>query len=686
MTKYFNVKFALKNLKNNKILVAPYIVATTTLITLFYILSSITTNEDISNLRGADALRKILSFGQVVTAIFILVFMFFTYSFILKKRTKEFGLYSVLGLKKKNIGKIILVETNFIAVITIVSGLLLGIIFDKLAYLSIIKLMDAEVKLGFSINTKAIIITCLLFLSIYLLLVVFSFVKVVRLKIINLLKDENKGEKEPKTSIVFVVVSLLAIGYAYKLSFSIIHPIKAVQTFFTSVILVIIGTYLLFTSVSILIFKILKNNKNYYYKTKNYIAISSLLFRIKRNAIGLANITILATMILVTLGATSALYFGKEDLVKSNMARDLVINIKSNSKQNSEQIKNEIDKIVLENKESKVEFIDYKHLALTGEKNSADNGINFTHPDYAQLSNVLTTIITTEEYYNKNNKKAINLSEDEILIKNARSPINLEKFYFGSIEYKVKGYLEKNIEAASWMQNVTDVNFIVVKNDSQIEKIQNEFRNMVKDKSSQSVERFLIPSDYYAFNLKDAKKNEKKIYNMLEELEENINTRNFELAENTEDTFTYLDSLSKKEEYKDVNSVTGSFLFIGIMISTIFLVTQIVIMYYKQISEAYEDKSKFSIMTKIGLKEKEIKSSINSQILLIFFSPLLVASIHTFAAYPFIEKILKLFQLSNTSIFMYAMISTFVIFSVIYGIIYKLSSNQYYKIIKEENL
>ncbi|MBU0279049.1 FtsX-like permease family protein [Gemella sp. zg-1178] len=677
MTKLFYGKLAFNNIKNNKSLTLPYILSSMFMVTLFYIITSLRNNENIAKLRGASATKQLLTFGQVIVAIFITVFLFYTYSFLIKKRTKEMGLYSVLGMTKNQIIRVISLETLYTGFISTFFGLTLGIILDKLAYLSFLKLLGEEVKLGFNFSIKAISIIILLFSIIYLLIILKAIIKIKRINIIGLLKDNQRAEKEPKGRIILSLIALGLIGYGYYSAVTIETPLKALSVFFYAVLAVIIGTYLLFTSFSIFTLKILKNNKNYYYKTKNFISISNLLFRIKRNALGLANICILSTMVLVTLGSTSSLYFGTKDLINTSYPRDIMVEISTNSKANKNQLTKEIEKIVAENKEIKKDQLDYTYMAIAGAKTK--EGIEFKEANYSDLSKALLTIYITLEDYNKTNNTNISLADDEILFEDPRNKEEKSTFRANTIDFKVKARADKTIQAAKALANVTDTYYIVVKDRQVLEKIKQEAINKLGEEYASR----LTYNNLYAFNIEN-KNNSEKLATALGQISKQVNRKEFKFVEDVGDNFQFIDIVNKETASKDIKGFVSSFYFIGIIISAIFIISQVVIMYYKQISEGYDDKDKFKIMQQVGLEEKEIKSSIKGQVLLIFFAPLLVAASHVIFVYPFIEKLLKLFSLTNTKIFLYAMGTTFIIFSVFYIIIYTVTSRTYYNIIKEK--
>lgn len=667
MNSSFYSKIAYKNLKTNGRMTFPFIISSIIVTALFYIMQSIA-SKDFNGFQGASAVKQVLSFGIVIMTIFIVIFMFYTYSFITKKRTKELGIYSVLGMTKGQIAKIIALEIIFISFMSTTIGLVLGVAFDKLAYLFLIKLMDGEINFGFDVSIKAIVITSITFGSIYVLILLSSIFKVYRLNIISLLKDASVGEKEPKSRWFLAIIGLILIGYGYYISITIDSPLKALTNFFYAVLSVIIGTYLIFIACSIFVLKILKNNKNYYYKTKHFISVSSMLYRMKRNAVGLANICILATMILVTMGSTTTLYVGKEQLSEKLFPRDIIIETlrpteEEHNKLNSE-FKKFLDEYNVETSDS-LSFLNYNMLV---DKKGNDEVKIKDDIEFSSLDTSANVNIVTLEEYNKNFKKNLTLKEDEILFKDNKQN-SRETFTINNNKFKVKEIIKADENIAKGESDVTDSYYVVVKDIDVINKI------YPKEKDT------AIVRSTYMFNVKQSDISGNDLNKKIGELVDKINNR--ELLINDEKTEVFVLYTSREEGVKVIKGLFANFLFIGIFISLVFLISQIVIMYYKQISEGYDDKRSFAIMQKVGLEDREIKQSIKSQILMVFFSPLVVALIHVIVSYPFIEKLLKLFELNNRELFLGTMLITFAIFVVFYGIVYVLTSRVYYKIIKE---
>ena len=668
---FFYSKFALNNLVKNKKFIIPYVLSAIFTIMSFYILSSLAFGDNLNKLpNGIDATKQVLSLGIIVIAIFSIIFLFYTYSFLVKRRVKEFGLYSVLGMTKKQIAKILVLETIFIAVTTIVLGIGLGIIFDKLMLLVLLKLFSAGVSFGFSITPIAIVFSVLLFGFIYFLLLVYTVIKIARLRIVALLKDENKGEKEPKSRWILAVIGLALIGYGYYTAQTVQNPIKALLVFFYAVVAVIIGTYLVFMAVSITVLKIMKNNKNFYYKPKNFISVSGLLYRMKRNAVGLANICILSTMVLVTMGSTSALYAGMEKSYNERFPRQLMIAGYNSTSEKLKEIENNAKLSAKEAGTEVEDMVSYNSLPMVGRL--VEDKFNFESNVGVDLSNVKMIVVLQLKDYNKFANKNKTLESNEILLHiDKKGDYNHNSISLNGSDYKIKEKLSEfpgTIGSAT--ANIMDTYYAVVKDEKEATKLATKLTEL----SSKELEKRGISigtgtptlQNYVAFNIKDTTKEAKVIEN-FKKLEKQSG----------------IEIEGKEQNKLTFRGVFASFLFIGVFISLIFVTSQVVIMYYKQISEGYEDKGNFEIMRKVGITDKQIKQSIRSQVLLIFFSPLIIATLHTIVAYPFIEKILRLFLITDSSIFLQALAVTIVVFAIFYLIVYAITSKIYYRIIKE---
>ena len=658
----FYSKFALNNLVKNKRFILPYILSTIFTIASFYILTSLSLGKNLDKLpQGISATKQVLGFGVIVIAIFSAIFLFYTYSFLIKRRVREFGLYSVLGMTKKQIARILILETIFIAVITLVFGLAFGLLFDKLMLLVLLKLFTAGVSFGFVITPIAVFLTILLFGGIFFLLLIYTVIKISRLKIVALLKEENNGEREPKARFILAILGLGLTGYGYYLAQTIQNPIKAITMFFVAVLAVIFGTYLIFMAVSITVLKLMKNNKTFYYKPKNFISVSGLLYRMKRNAVGLANICILSTMVLVTMGTTSALYAGSEDAYNTRFPRDIIINGYRSTEGKLAEIEKNVKKATQDAGVETKDLVSYNMLNVVGRLNGTE--INYESEFTGSFDKIKTIVVLELKDYNKVSKEQKTLNAGEtLLFIDKKGKYEANEIAVQGVNLKIKEKLTDFPGAlGTAAANIMDTYYVVVKDNADVKKIESALKKKLNISDGEG-EIF----NYVGFNISDKSKEAKVIENFKQlEKEGNINIE------------------GKAENETNFKGFYASFLFIGVFISMIFVVSQVVIMYYKQISEGYEDKGKFGIMRKVGLTDKQIKQSIRSQVLMIFFAPLAVATLHTVVAYPFIEKILKLFLATDNNVFLIALAVTIAVFAVFYLIVYLITSRIYYRIIKE---
>lgn len=658
----FYSKFALNNLVKNKRFILPYILSTIFTIASFYILTSLSLGKNLDKLpQGISATKQVLGFGVIVIAIFSAIFLFYTYSFLIKRRVREFGLYSVLGMTKKQIARILILETIFIAVITLVFGLAFGLLFDKLMLLVLLKLFTAGVSFGFVITPIAVFLTILLFGGIFFLLLIYTVIKISRLKIVALLKEENNGEREPKARFILAILGLGLTGYGYYLAQTIQNPIKAITMFFIAVLAVIFGTYLIFMAVSITVLKLMKNNKTFYYKPKNFISVSGLLYRMKRNAVGLANICILSTMVLVTMGTTSALYAGSEEAYNTRFPRDIIVNGYRSTESKLTEIEKNVKKATQDAGVEVKDLVSYNMLNVVGHLNGTE--INYVSEFTGSFDKIKSIVVLELKDYNKVSKEQKTLNTGEtLLFIDKKGKYEANEITVQGVNLKIKEKLTDFPGAlGTAAANIMDTYYVVVKDNADVKKIESALKKKLNISDGEG-EIF----NYVGFNISDKTKEAQVIENFKQlEKEGNINIE------------------GKAENETNFKGFYASFLFIGVFISMIFVVSQVVIMYYKQISEGYEDKGKFGIMRKVGLTDKQIKQSIRSQVLMIFFAPLAVATLHTVVAYPFIEKILKLFLATNNNVFLIALAVTIAVFGVFYLIVYLITSRIYYRIIKE---
>ncbi len=671
MKKGFYLKFALDGIKKNKKLSVPYIISSVGMVMMFYIISFLSCSKTVSELKGGSNISEFLNLGSFVIAVFSLIFLFYTNSFFMKQRKKEFGLYNILGLSKPNIGKIIILENLLTYTVSVIGGLFFGIILSKACELAVTNIMHGEITQAFNFTAKPFINSALIFAFIYFVLTVHSLRSIKHTNPSELLKSQNTGEKVPKAKIVPGIIGFIILGGAYCFAITVKSPISALLWFFVAVIAVIVATYLIFVSGSVLICSALKKNKKYYYKTNHFVSVSQMMFRMKRSGVGLASICILATMVLVMMASSSSLYFGSEEALTGRYPFDLETTVTCGSYKTLNENKNEIKKLTdnyLKKENVNITggiFTDYtavtglmseKYIELDPVK--AENSLDF--------KNLCTFCFFTEDDYNRLTGEKLNLKNDEVYINCYRKDISGEKTlnFCNSLKLNIKGEIEKFFVPGGAAVNIADCCLCVIKDYGVLKPFEN-----LKDFSGKKV---LVYNTEIGYNT-DASE-EKQIAccdGIATELKNKIN----------DDIVIRTDSLALNRN--DFYGTFGGIFFLGIMLSLIFMFATVMIIYYKQITEGYEDANRFDVMQKVGMTKKEIKKSINSQMLTVFFLPLLFSVFHLSASFPAIRKILMLFNLTNTNIILLTTVITVAVFAVFYTVVYKITSNEYYKIVSK---
>ncbi|MEW8995755.1 FtsX-like permease family protein [Clostridium sp.] len=655
MSKMFYQKLAVNNIKKNGKTYFPYILTCISTIAMFYIMHFISVNDGLNSMSGGKELKIILNLGTYVIGFFSVVFLFYTNSFLIKRRKKELGLYNILGMEKKHIAKLLLWETIFVAIISMILGLISGIALSKLMFLVLLKILNFKVTMGFIISTKSIVITVILFGFIFILTLINNLRQIHLAKPVELLKGGQVGEKEPKTKWILTLIGILSLGAGYYIALTTEAPLAALNMFFLASILVMIGTWALFTAGSITLLKMLRKNKKFYYKTNHFINVSGMIYRMKQNAVGLANICILSTTVLVMLSTTVSLYIGMEDVLRTRYPRDISINAKNVSKEKAEVLNNMIkeqadkDNITLKN------IVKYRSssLPMLQDKNYfTDNG------DYLDANIGFLEFIPLSEYNDLENK-SITLKENEVLLYTYRGEIAEDSINILGNEFKIKERINSMTVDGIASSVVTNGYFIIVPDENTIEKIYAS--------STRADGKMEDLSYYFAFDTDDNAEKEialtNEINNKIKQL--SVDARCEGVEESRESFF----------------SLYGGLFFLGIFLGALFIMATVLIIYYKQISEGYDDKERFEIMQKVGMSKEEIKKSIGNQVLMVFFLPLVTAIIHIAFAFKVIVKLLALLNLTNVTLFVICTAGTIFVFTIFYAIVYFLTSRVYYKIV-----
>lgn len=660
MNNVFYPKLAANNIKKNSKTYIPYILTCIFTAAMYYIIHSLSNNEGISTLIGSDTISITLGLGNNITAIFAIIFLFYTNSFLIKRRKKEFGLFNILGMEKKHLLRVIGYETLYIALISLTLGIAIGILFDKLMYLSVLKLMGVEISLGFYISWSSILSTIILFSIIFFIIFINSLRQVHLSNPIELLKSSNFGEKEPKTKWAMAILGFVCLGLGYYIALTTKDPVAAISLFFVAVILVIVGTYLVFTAGSIAFLKVLRKNKKYYYNFKHFTSVAGMIYRMKQNAVGLANICILSTMVLVMISSTSSMMMGMEDIINTRYPYDISIYSDGSDTNKNNLLVEEIDNII--SRENIEKEVSYAYLNFAGIKDK-DKFLTNRNSNSVVVNDINNLIFITLEDYNKVALESKALEDGEVLLYSNRDKYEYDTINVFDKSYKIAERVDDFLGNGIISANVASSQFIVVKDMGELDDLYRAQKETFGENASEI--------DFmYGIDLKVDDNEKEAIYNNIIDT---LNNKGFDFIGET-----------KVGSRSSFVSLYGGLFFIGIFLGVLFIMATILIIYYKQISEGYDDKERFEIMQKVGMSNEEVQGSIRSQVLTVFFLPLITAGIHISFAFPFIVKILSMLNLTNTKLFILCTVVSFIIFALIYSVIYILTARAYYKIVRRE--
>lgn len=671
-------------MKSNRRFYLPYILTVIGTAAAFYIMAAIVSDPGSKELaagtsNGPMYVSMFMTLGMFVLGLFSCIFLLYTNSFLMKRRQKELGLYSVLGMSKTNIAGIMVFEALYIALIGIGGGLAVGILLTKLVSLALFRLMRLPVPFGFSVQPIAIIIVVLFFAGLILLTLLANLAKVGRSRPVELLRGGNVGEKEPKANWFLTIVGVLFLGAGYAVAMLVDNPGMAVAVYFLAVFAVIIGTYCLFTSVSIAVLKALRRNKRYYYKAKHFISVSGMLYRMKRNAVGLANICILCTMVMVMVSGTLSLYLGSEEQVNTFCPADVVVETTYYASSTEDHVYNE------ETGEETIEYhTPYDAAAMdawfedyfAGHKlaPSAAKAVEYYSFSAVDANSLYTIMaVTAETYAQLTGEPVPELAPGEAL---AHVPPNCElgdSFSFldkdgrtvciGLVgEAKLTAaQIVLNMVAVNWMEEDDDIVLVVPDTAALLELVAGQENGSYVwrgqyDFDAPDEALAAMVDDYWAAS-REGGGVDAGYYDVLR-----------------------IDLRSETE--RDVYGLSGGFLFLGVFLGIVFLMATVLIIYYKQVSEGYEDNARFDIMRKVGLSEREARRAIRSQILTVFFMPILVAAIHIAFDFNLVVLLLRLFSLTNVKLTALCTLGTLLVFCAVYAVVYALTARSYYKIVR----
>lgn len=665
-------RLAATNMKNNRQLYLPYLLTGMLSAAMFYIMLAIQYDDGIRQMRGAGNLEAILIFGTYVIQIFVFVFLFYTNSFIIKRRKKEIGIYNILGMEKKHIARELAIEAVFTGVVSTGGGLVVGIVFHKLLMMLLYRITGLVTPIQFYVSGKGVFRTIVLFGVIYAAALAYDLLQVRLSNPITLLHGTSAGEREPRTKWLMALQGLCCVAAGYYIAITTENPLQALTLFFVAVVLVIVGTYSLFTAGSIAVLKLLRKNKRYYYQTKHFTAVSGMIYRMKQNAVGLANICILSTMVLVAVSTTVCLYVGTEDALKSRYPEEIVVSGTPVWGADHEKLAEELQRTIEENGRTVTARRECTTFALFG-MDEGENGLRLTQDDgeinvnYDKLA--MLDFITREDYEQYEQVSLGTLAPDEVIV------VGTPAYTLPELKVLDRTYRVKTVELPD--EAVADSKDSVI--------IGSGYYVIMADEAAFR-EVYEMQSAYFGENAAQCR------YELLLGIDGSRSERiacdnavSDRLAAIASDTgLTGCHTI--RGEYREHNRadfmlMNGGFLFLGLFLGSMFLMVTVLIIFYKQISEGYEDRERFAIMEKVGMSSQEVKATISGQVRMVFLLPIVTAAIHVWAAFPMIRRLLMMFGLMNGRLFALCMLGTIIAFGVIYFIVFLATSRSYYKIV-----
>ena len=658
-------RLALSNLIKNRKLYYPYALATILAIAITYIFTSLTLNPHLNDLTGSDPIKMVLGMGLVIVALSSGIIVLYANSFVMKNRSKELGLYSMLGLEKRHLFSMILKETVILGFVTLLLGIGVGALFDKLIYAFLQRLIGESTGLVSTFQVVTIPIVLVIFICIFSLLILVNGFRLLRLNPLQLTKDGLKGEKKGRFLVIQTFLGLGAMGYGYYLALSVQNPVIAIMSFFLAVLLVILGTYLLFNAGTTVVLQLLKKKKNYYYKPNNMISISNLVFRMKKNAVGLATIAILSSMVLVTLVGAASIYAGKKDYLASATPHDYSV---AGNKVDLTSTKKLMDDFLIKTGEQANEEVAVSYL-LFGIKNQETNKLTVFTKNERKVVPKSIVLVFSQETFKQLTGKELNLSSNQIALYTKNKTLKTQKSLSidgknYQIHRQLGDFINKKIPNI-YKIIVSDYSYLVVP-DIKI------FESSMKGTS-------IAQATYVGVNVKDPTHDAKKNSDLLDQMTDKATQQ---LAgQTTGVSQSYLTANSRYDAEGMVNGFVGGTFFIGIFLSIIFMLGTVLVIYYKQISEGYEDRERFVILQKIGLDDLQVKQTIRKQVLTVFFLPLIFSFIHLAFAYHMISLIVRIIGVLNPDLMLVVTIIVCGVFFLAYVLVFALTSRSYRRIV-----
>lgn len=656
MRKFFYTRLAFTNLKNNSQTYGPFLLTSIGTVVMFYNIVALTKNESVMQTSGS--LLVLLMLGVVLTAIFSVILLLYTSSFLVKRRLKEFGLFNILGMDKPNISRMLLCENALVAAVSIGAGLFFGILFNGVFALLLQRILRFDPNYTFDVNVTALLITALLFVGVFVLILCSNLWRVWRFQPAELLRDASAGEREPKTKWLLTALGVITLGTGYYIAVTLQSPMKSIGAFLIAVVLVIFGTYFLFTAGSIAVLKALRKNKAYYYQTSHFTAVSGMMYRMKKNAAGLASICVLLTAIIVMVSTTGSMYVGMEDILRTRFPSDIEFAVSFDDEEqftmaaydDSVQATAQTIGCTVQS------YTSARYFSLIAERDGAS--FAYGASNYATTENATVLYVLSPQEYTRLTGEPVQLAPTQLLINDNHGQIGQSITLFGKT-YDVLPLDEtRALVGGVYTSAISHVLTIVM-------PTQEAYRALYQEQKQIAVNSINQMRYNVMFDVDGTPEQEIEFAKTLRET----------MGENAPAIF------SREAKRAEFYELYGLILFLGIFLGTLALMAMVLIIYYKQVAEGVEDRRRFAIMQQVGMSPQEVKRAIHSQILTVFLLPLAMTAIHMVAAFPLLVKLLAILNLTNSALFAVCAVITLAVFALVYMAVYFVTARVYYRIV-----
>ncbi len=666
------LRLAVSGIAKNGRTYLPYLLTCAGMVMMYYLFLFLSRDRYVAGMRGGDTLQSMLWLGSGVFLVFIVIFLFYTNSFLVRNRQREFGLYNILGMGKRHLARVLVWESALVSVISLAAGLFCGILFSKLGELWIVRVIQGSVPMDFSVDLGAVLTTCALFLAVFTLILLKALFTLGRSKPVELLHSSAVGEKPPKGNWLLAIAGFVMLAAAYYIAVSIEDPISALVVFFGAVAMVIVSTYLLFISGSVKLCRVLQRRKRYYYKANHFVSVSSMMYRMKRNGAGLASICVLSTMVLVMVSAVTCLYVGEEDSLMTRYPRQ--IELRSDGYEGAEKVAAIAEETAEASGMTQENILAYRYVGADSFLQDDEAILNYanlegTNP-IADMAKIMGLYFVPIEDYNRVMGAHEALADDEVLLYMVKGEFPYDTFRIREYgNWKVKGQVEHFKHNGDGYSLLAKCMFVFVPDI----RVCDEIGDIVSQIALEQFGRQLDARySYYGFDIAADEAAQKELW-------EQIQQRRNEAQETGEIPYTTVNY--RAGERAVFYGINGGLFVLGVLLGSVFLLATVLIMYYKQITEGYEDAARFGIMQKVGMTKREIRGSIRSQMFTVFLAPLLLSCIHTMFAFPIVQKILMLLGLLDGKLLLCVMLACFLVFAVFYALVYLATSRAYYRIV-----